>query len=162
MTDHTELRRLAEGEGIYAQRGLTAQNVSSTILSLLDEVERLREALGRIAKNETEVFDEAEQAMVSVPEMGGEEMSQLAYVTLGGMTTCGFQASPKQPAPEKGEVDDWIIELEGAAESLMGIAGAIQNGKLEGRQDQCYRTRDSLIRLEARIRAALTKEPSNE
>lgn len=42
---------------------------------------------------------------------------------------------------------DWIIEIEMAAESLMGIAGAIQNGDLTGRQDQCYRTKDSLILL---------------
>ena len=39
------------------------------------------------------------------------------------------------------------VEISTAAESLMGIAGAIQRGELDGRQDQCYRTRDRLLKL---------------
>lgn len=57
---------------------------------------------------------------------------------------------------------DWRIEVESATESLMGIAGAIQDGKLEGRQDQCYRTRDRLLRLLHQMRASPFSPPAKD
>lgn len=51
------------------------------------------------------------------------------------------------------EITNAIVELEMAEESLMGIAGAIQRNELDGRQDQCYRTRDRLIALQEALKS---------
>jgi hypothetical protein len=51
------------------------------------------------------------------------------------------------------DLEAWIIELDMAAEGLMGIAGAIQKNDLRGRQSQCYRIKDRLILVGKAIRA---------
>ena len=63
--------------------------------------------------------------------------------------------SQRTIADEK--ITDWIVELEMAAASLRGIAEAIQNGTLEGRQDQCNRTRDRLVTMREDLKRARSK-----
>ena len=53
---------------------------------------------------------------------------------------------------EKFDLSDAIVEIEMAIASLNGIAEAIQNKDLAGRQEQCGRTADRLRKLMRQMR----------